>query len=240
MTDRMTRPPEVAGHVKLLSLDIKSLALDGVFEGYASLFNKEDLGHDVVLPGAFRDSLRERGSSGVKMLFQHDPTQPIGVWTKLIEDARGLLVRGRMMTEVTRAREVMSLMRAGAIDGLSIGFRMVKGARDRQGVRRMEKIDLWEISVVTFPMQPEARISTIKAGPCPDGGLTVREFERWLTHDAGFTRTEARALMRDGFKGLGSLRDAGRGASWEKRLAGQIAEATRLLKSSLSTKRIDP
>lgn len=240
MTDRLTRPPEVAREVKLLSLDTKSIALDGVFEGYASLFDKEDLGHDIVMPGAFRESLAERGASGVKMLFQHDPTQPIGVWTRITEDARGLYVRGRMMTEVTKAREVMSMMRAGAIDGLSIGFRMVKGARDRFGVRRLEKIDLWEVSVVTFPMQPGARVTAMKSGPCPDGRLTVREFERWLTQDAGFTRTQARALMRDGYKGLDSLRDAGRGATWETRLAGQIAEATRLLKSSLNSNRINP
>jgi HK97 family phage prohead protease len=239
MIETSTRPPEVAREVKLLHLDTKSLTLDGVFEGYASLFNKEDLGHDVVMPGAFRESLAERGAGGVKMLFQHDPTQPIGLWVKIIEDARGLFVRGRMMTEIARAREVMALMRAGAVDGLSIGFRMVKGARDRQGVRRLEKIDLWEVSVVTFPMQPEARVTTVKHGPGAGAPLTIREFERWLTHDAGFTRSQARALMRGGYKGLDSLRDAGRAESWERRLAGQIAEATRLLKSSLGNCRID-
>jgi uncharacterized protein len=238
MTETLTRPPEVAREVKLLPLDIKSIALDGLFEGYASLFHKEDLGHDIVMPGAFRDSIAERGTGGVKMLFQHDPTQPIGLWLKLQEDARGLYVRGRLLSEIGRAREVMTLMRSGAIDGLSIGFRMVKGARDRQGIRRLEKIDLWEISVVTFPMQPGARVSSMKAGPAPAAPLTTRDFERWLTQDAGFTRTQARALMRDGFKGLQSLRDAGQASSWETRLVGQIAEATRLLQSSLNTKRI--
>jgi uncharacterized protein len=234
MPEALARPPEVAREVKLLPLDIKSLSLDGLFEGYASLFNKEDLGRDVVLPGAFRDSIRERGNSGVKMLFQHDPTQPIGIWLKVQEDARGLFVRGRLLSEIARAREVLAMMRSGAIDGLSIGFRMVKGARDRHGVRRLEKIDLWEISVVTFPMQPEARVSAMKAGPMPAGGLSTREFERWLTQDAGFTRSQARALMRDGYKGLDSLRDAGRAGSWEHRLLGQIAEATRLLQTSLN------
>lgn len=238
MTETLTRPPEVAREVKLLPLDIKSVGLDGLFEGYASLFHKEDLGHDIVMPGAFRDSIAERGNGGVKMLFQHDPTQPIGLWLKLQEDARGLYVRGRLLNEIARAREVMALMRSGAIDGLSIGFRMVKGARDRQGIRRLEKIDLWEISVVTFPMQPEARVSGMKSGPAPAGQLTTRDFERWLTQDAGFTRTQARALMRDGFKGLQSLRDAGQAGTWETRLVGQLAEATRLLQSSLNAKRI--
>jgi len=146
-------------------------------------------------------------------------------------------VRGRLMTEVAKAREVMALMRAGAIDGLSIGFRMVKGARDRFGVRRLEKIDLWEISVVTFPMQTEARVSAVKAGPRRDAALTLREFERWLTQDAGFTRREARALMREGFNGLKSLRDAGEPTGWQARLVGQLAEATRLMRTSLTIDR---
>ncbi len=237
MIETTTRPPEVAREVKLYPLDIKSLSLDGLFEGYASLFGKEDLGHDIVMPGAFRDTLTERGHSGVKMLFQHDPMQPIGNWLKVQEDARGLYVRGRLLTEIARAREVLALMRSGAIDGLSIGFRMVKGARDRFGVRRLQKIDLWEISVVTFPMQPEARITAMKAGPNPESDASTREFERWLTQDAGFTRKEARALMRDGYNGLHCLRDAARAGTWEQRLLGQLSEATRLLHSTLKTRR---
>ena len=115
------------------------------------------------MPGAFRDSLAARGAQGVKLLFQHDPNEPLGVWLDLHEDARGLFARGRLMPEVTRAREVLSLMRAGALDGLSIGFRTVKGRTDpASGVRRLDKIDLWEISVVTFPMLPEARVSAVK------------------------------------------------------------------------------
>ncbi|MGE3710745.1 MAG: HK97 family phage prohead protease [Hyphomicrobiaceae bacterium] len=208
------------------------MALDAEFQGYASLFNREDLGHDIVLPGAFRESLVERGAAGIKMLFQHDPAQPVGVWTKVKEDARGLWVHGRLMTEVARAREVLALMRAGAIDGLSIGFRMIKGHRDRFGVRRLEKVDLWEVSIVTFPMQPGARVSAVESDPFRGRAPTTREFERWLTQDAGFTRSEARALMRDGFNGFDSLRDAGRAGGWEARLVGQLAEATRLLKST--------
>jgi HK97 family phage prohead protease len=154
-------PP--AREVKFAPVDLKSVQADGSFHGYASVFGKEDLGHDVVVPGAFRDSLAERGARGVKLLFQHDPSEPIGVWVELHEDARGLFAHGRLMPEVARAREVLSLMRAGALDGLSIGFRTVIGRRDpRSGVRRLEKIDLWEISVVTFPMLPEARVSAVK------------------------------------------------------------------------------
>jgi HK97 family phage prohead protease len=99
------------------------------------------------------------------MLFQHDPNEPIGSWTEIREDTRGLFVRGRLARDVRRAREVLSLMRGGALDGLSIGFRAVKARRDpATGVRRILEADLWEISVVTFPMLPEARIETVKGG----------------------------------------------------------------------------
>ena len=133
--------------VKFTALDLKAVDEDGAFEGYASLFEKVDLGRDVIAPGAFRDSLAQRGAQGVKLLYQHDPGQPIGVWQSLREDARGLHAVGRLMPEVARAREVLSLMRAGALDGLSIGFRAVKAKRDaRTGIRRLEKVDLWSRS----------------------------------------------------------------------------------------------
>ena len=153
-----------APELKFTRLDLKRVEPDGTFEGYASLFDTEDLGHDVIAPGAFRDSLARRGAAGIKMLFQHDPAEPIGVWTSLKEDARGLHARGRLMPEVARAREVLALMRAGALDGLSIGFRAVQGRRDaRTGIRRLLKVDLWEISVVTFPLLPEARVAHVKS-----------------------------------------------------------------------------
>jgi HK97 family phage prohead protease len=149
--------------VKFAPCDLKQVEADGTFSGYASLFGEVDLGNDLVMPGAFRESLAARGAQGVKLLFQHDPNEPIGVWLDLHEDGRGLFARGRLMPEVSRAREVLSLMRAGALDGLSIGFRTVQGRTDpATGVRRLDKIDLWEISVVTFPMLPEARVSAVK------------------------------------------------------------------------------
>jgi HK97 family phage prohead protease len=226
-------PLEAAREVKFTAAAVKDVTLDGCFEGYASLFGREDLGRDIMMPGAFRESLAHRGAAGIRMLFQHDPNQPIGTWVRIYEDARGLFVRGRLATEVAKAREILSLMRAGAIDGLSIGFRAVRGKRDaRSGVRRLEKVDLWEISVVTFPMQPEARVSSVKAQPFAGRMPSEREFERWLTQDAGFTRSEARAVMRDGLEGLRPLRDAGKGPAWQARLLEQIAEAARLLRQT--------
>lgn len=218
--------------MKFTALDLKRVADDGRFEGYASLFEREDLGRDVIAPGAFRETLQVRGTAGIKLLFQHDPSQPIGVWERLVEDARGLYVVGRLMGEVVKAREVLSLMRAGALDGLSIGFRALKGRRNpTTGVRRLEKVDLWEISVVTFPMLPEARVHAVKRHPFAGGVPTERELERWLTRDAGLTRSEARALIRSGHKGLASLRDAGRGAQGDARLAAVLAQAARVLRA---------
>ena len=213
-----------------MPLDLKSVADTGEFEGYASLFNREDLGHDVILPGAFRQSLAAKGVSGIKMLFQHDPSEPIGVWDDLHEDAKGLYARGHLMTDVNRAREVLSLMRAGALDGLSIGFKAEMGRRDaRTGVRKIGKVDLWEISVVTFPMQPQARVSAVKRAPFASRVPTERDFERWLTRDAGLTRAEARAVLRDGFKGLKALRDVGVGFGDDAQLAARIRAATERL-----------
>jgi uncharacterized protein len=168
-----------ADEIKFTSNTLQTLALDGVFEGYASLFDRPDLGQDVVAPGAFRNSLRARGASGIRMLYQHDPSQPIGAWERIYEDARGLFVRGRLTLDVAKARDVRSLMKAGAIDGLSIGFEAVKARRDSAtGMRRLLDVDLWEISIVTFPMLPDARITTIKQAHTGRTRPTEREFER--------------------------------------------------------------
>lgn len=222
----------LANEAKFTALDLKSVADDGAFEGYASLFGREDLGRDVVLPGAFSESLSNRGASGVRMLFQHNPAEPIGVWETLQEDRKGLFARGRLMPEVSRAREVLSLMRAGAIDGLSIGFRALKAHRDRaSGIRRIHKVDLWEISIVTFPMLPEARIAAVKARPFADRTPTEREFERWLTQDAGLTRSQARAVLRSGFKGLAASRDAAADPLEASRLAARCAAVAAFLRA---------
>ncbi|KWT67003.1 Gene Transfer Agent prohead protease, ORFG04 [Hyphomicrobium sulfonivorans] len=225
------RASSCSHEVKFTQLSLKSVDPNGMFAGYASLFHRKDMAGDVVMPGAFADSLRTRGTAGVKLLFQHDPNQPIGVWTQLREDARGLYAEGRLMPEVAKAREVHALMRAGAIDGLSIGFRTVRARRDRvSGVRRLEKIDLWEISVVTFPLLPDARVATMKARAFDGASATEREFERWLTRDAGLTRRQARALMGSGLPGLKALRDAGgEHEAGSDGLAGRIRAAAQAL-----------
>ncbi|MDO9417984.1 HK97 family phage prohead protease [Pararhizobium sp.] len=136
---------------------------EGRFSGYASLFGEVDLGKDSIERGAFQHSLTKRGAGGVRMLFQHDPAEPLGAWKTIREDARGLYVEGVLSTGVARAREVHQLMKNGALDGLSIGFQTVKAKTDaRTGIRRILEADLWEISIVTFPMLPAARVSNVK------------------------------------------------------------------------------
>ncbi|HKK35351.1 MAG TPA: HK97 family phage prohead protease [Paracoccaceae bacterium] len=147
---------------KYLAFDrAATVAEDGVLEGYASFFGAEDQGGDVVSPGAFAKSLAALKAAGrsVKLLWQHDPAEPIGVWDLVSEDARGLRVKGRLLAEVARGAEALALLRAGAVDGLSIGYRVVKAARRPEGGRLLTEIELWEVSLVTFPMLPEARAS---------------------------------------------------------------------------------
>lgn len=148
---------------KYADLTLQGVSGDGVFSGYASLFGEVDLGKDAIAPGAFVHSLEKRGPSGVRMLFQHDPAEPIGRWRTIREDQRGLYVEGVLSPGVARAREVLNLMKSGALDGLSIGFQTVRSKTERgSGVRRILEADLWEISIVTFPMLPSARVSNVK------------------------------------------------------------------------------
>ncbi|MFG1361564.1 HK97 family phage prohead protease [Xanthobacter pseudotagetidis] len=154
-------------------------------EGYACLFGVVDLGRDMVLPGAFRESLARRGAGGVRLLYQHDPAEPIGVWSEIAEDARGLHVRGRLSAGVKRARECAALIAEGALDGLSIGFKAVEARGDpRTRVRRISRIDLWEVSIVTFPMQPGARVALGTPDPAAVPARALREAAARLRGEA--------------------------------------------------------
>lgn len=139
----------------------EALALkDGAeIAGYASLFGAPDQGGDVVHRGAYGASLGRLAKAGgrVKMLWQHDPTRPIGVWDEVREDERGLYVRGRLLLDVQAAREAHVLLQAGAIDGLSIGYRTLRAEKAPTGGRLLHEVELWEVSLVTFPMLPQAR-----------------------------------------------------------------------------------
>src|SRR6201992_1582120 len=147
------------------------------FEGYASLFGVPDSAGDVVSAGAFAASLAKRGPGKVRMLYQHFAHEPIGVWEAIREDARGLYVRGRLVTDTQRGREVLALLDEGALNGLSIGFRTVRARRDaKTNTRTLLEIELWEISVVTFPLLAGSQVTAV-------GGAdrTAKEIRRAAT-----------------------------------------------------------
>lgn len=148
-----------------------ALGEGAVIAGYASLYGAVDQGGDVVQRGAYGGSLARlaKAGHGVKMLWQHDPTRPIGVWDEVREDARGLYVKGRLLLEVQAAREAHVLLQAGAIDGLSIGYRTLRAEKAAGGQRLLHEIELWEVSLVTFPMLPQARVQA--AVPDDDADL---------------------------------------------------------------------
>jgi HK97 family phage prohead protease len=130
-----------------------------LIEGHASLFDVQDLGGDVVRRGAFAKALR--AGSRIPMLFQHEPAEPVGIWTDFAEDRRGLFVRGEILASGPRGRTVAGLVARGAVDGLSIGFRTRRSAPRRPKGRDLFDIDLWEVSIVTFPMLPQARLRLV-------------------------------------------------------------------------------
>ncbi len=135
----------------------------GVFVGYASLFGVRDASGDMVMRGAFAASLKKRPPENIRMLFQHDPAEPVGTWLEMRENERGLYVRGRLDKNVQRGRELLSLLESGGLDGLSIGFRTVNATREKLSrTRQLLSVDLWEVSLVTFPMLAGARVSELK------------------------------------------------------------------------------
>jgi hypothetical protein len=160
------RPPGGLETKFVALADLAEVGEAGRLSGYASLFGQPDQSGDVVEPGAFAASLARLSQAGrkVKFLWQHDPAQPIGVWSEVHEDGRGLMVTGEILADVARGADATALMRAGAIDGLSIGYRTLRAAPSPEtGGRRLIEIDLWEVSLVTFPMLPAAR-ATLSAG----------------------------------------------------------------------------
>lgn len=152
----------------LTGLEMKFTALSSLTEtgelgrvkGYASRFGEADQSGDVVAPGAFSKSLKRLKEAGrtIKFLWQHDPAKPIGVWNEVKENKTGLFVSGQVLTDLQLGHDAAVLMRAGAIDGLSIGYRVIKAEKNAEtGGRTLLEIDLWEVSLVTFPMLPTAR-----------------------------------------------------------------------------------
>ena len=174
----------MADHQSDLGLEHKFVKLGAIaqtdegilIEGYASFFDQADTGGDVVAKGAYDKSLSalKAADRGVKMLWQHDPAQPIGVWDEVREDAKGLYVKGRILADVEKGREAAALIEAGAIDGLSIGYRTKRATKNDKGQRLLTELELWEVSLVTFPMLPTARVGA-KSNTLDAENSTLRE-----------------------------------------------------------------
>lgn len=178
------------------ALAIRATGDDGTVEGYGSVFGARDTYDDVILSGAFSASLAAHRAAGTMpaMLWQHDPEEPIGVWTDMVEDEKGLRVKGRLVLDAERGRAAHALLKAGALNGLSIGFMAKQWAYDRDTeVRTLTEIDLWEVSMVTFPAQARARITNVKSADVA-GLITIRQAEKTL-RDAGFSADAAGAYL---------------------------------------------
>ena len=190
---------------KDLSFEIKAVSDDGLFSGYASVFDNVDSYGDIVRKGAFVESIGEWEAKGKMppILWNHDPSDPIGVYTKMQEDDKGLFVEGRLLIDdVPRAKQTHALMKAGVIDGLSIGYRVKEYLYNvDEEVTDLIKLSLREVSIVTFPANPETRIEAVKsrldAGELP----TLSEFEKFL-REAGFSKSQATAIAGHGLRKL--------------------------------------
>ena len=187
---------------------IKSVSETGQIEGYGSVFGVTDRDRDVVVKGAFEESIaewKERGRMPY-MLWQHMTHEPIGVWDEMFEDEHGLFVKGRLFVdESENAKLCRRALQEKAMDGLSIGFNTQLSTMDWENeTRYLLKLSLWEISPVTFASNTSAVITMVKGGKLP----TVRDFENTL-RDAGFTRSQAQTIIAKGYKAIQTERDAG-------------------------------
>ena len=187
---------KIERQTRAFALSLKATGEDGSVEGYGSVFGVRDSYDDVIAGGAFKGSLAEHKTAGTMpaMLWQHDPSEPIGVWTDMVEDERGLRIKGKLALDTARGKEAHALLKMGALNGLSIGFVSKQWAYDRDSeVRTLTEVDLWEVSLVTFPANAASRITGVKAA---DVGTvqTLRDAERAL-RDAGLSADVARAFV---------------------------------------------
>ena len=188
----------------------------GIFTGYGSTFGgKPDSYGDIIAPGAFSESIAKngRGGMGIAMLYQHDHTQPIGIWKSIAQDKKGLVMEGQLVMEVQQARETHALMKAGALKGLSIGFDMPRDEsgkiaedaieiNEKKRTQLLKRINLWEVSPVTFAANTRARVTGVKN---LQEAITARDMEKAL-RDSGLSKSEALYMVKLCKSGL---RDSG-------------------------------
>lgn len=187
--------------VRDFDFEIKAIAEDGTFSGYGSVFGTVDSYQEIVAPGAFTESLAEIAAKGrtVPVLWQHRSSEPIGGWTNLKEDERGLWCDGELLiNEVAQAREAYALAKRRIVTGLSIGYWVRESSYDEKtGVRTLTKLDLVEVSLVTFPANDDARIEAVKFKLAHGELPTEREMEKFL-REVGFSKTRAAGFVAHG------------------------------------------
>jgi HK97 family phage prohead protease len=191
MSRKLELKSDPAGRqTRSFALSIKAAGDDGTVEGYGSVFGVRDSYDDVIAAGAFKSSLAAHKAVGTMpaMLWQHNPSEPIGAWSEMVEDEKGLLIRGKLALDTVRGKEAHALMKMGAINGLSIGFYSKEWQYDREtDVRTLTALDLWEVSICTFPANSKARVTQVKAA---DDIALPKDAERIL-RDAGFGKVDA-------------------------------------------------
>jgi HK97 family phage prohead protease len=194
------------------AFDLKKVSNTGTFEGYGSVFGNADHYRDVVMPGAFSKSLAAWAEKDKlpPILWQHNSAQPIGPFTHMSEDGTGLYCEGQLLIkDVQQAREAYALMKSGAISGMSIGYNVVNSDYDgKTNVNQLTDIDLWECSIVTFPANTEANVTSIKSLVASGELPTLAEFEDFLRDAGNFSRSQAKAIAGHGLRGLLEQRDA--------------------------------
>lgn len=192
--ERRSATPERRSTV--VRLEQRAIGDSGVIEGYGSVFNVVDDWGDIIVPGAFQATLAAHKAAGTMpaMLWQHEDDEPIGVWTEMVEDARGLRVKGQLCMEIPEGKKAHALLKMGALDGLSIGFIARKWSwDDKTDVRTLQEVDLWEVSPVTFPANGAARVDGVKSSGANTIN-TIRDAERAL-RDAGLSAEQAKATL---------------------------------------------
>ena len=189
---------------KSFNLQIKAVQEDGFFSGYGAVFGNIDWYNDVILPGAFTASLAKwRAKNKMPpVLWNHNDSEPIGVYTNIYEDEKGLYVEGKLLIDdVPRAKSTHALLKAGAIDGLSIGYSTKKANQQGNGVRELVEVELGEISIVTQPANERSVITSVKS-KLDEGELpTLPEFEKFL-RESGFSKSQSTAIASKGLRSL--------------------------------------
>ncbi|WP_407410751.1 HK97 family phage prohead protease [Acinetobacter sp.] len=211
------------------NLEIKAVQEDGFFSGYGAVFGNLDWYNDIILPGAFKQTLADWAEKGKfpPVLWNHSTNEPIGVYTKMVEDEKGLYVEGKLLiNDVPRAKATHALLKAKAIDGMSIGYRTIKSSyNESTDVRELIQLGLDEISIVTMPANEKSTVTSVKS-ILEEGALpTLPEFEKFL-RESGFSKSQATAIAGKGLRHLLSESED------EKSQAKSIQNALSILKGN--------